>query len=83
MQVYCACIEREIISLLDHPFLPKLYSFSQTPTDVYLITDFCPGGELFALLAKQQMKIFKEDPARFCATEVVIGLECLCTSRII
>ncbi|KAL5713692.1 non-specific serine/threonine protein kinase [Ranunculus cassubicifolius] len=76
-KVHRACIEREIISLLDHPFLPTLYSSFQTPTHVCLITDFCPGGELFALLDKQPMKIFKEDSARFYAAEVVIGLEYL------
>lgn len=29
MQVHRACIEREIISMLDHPFLPTLYSSFQ------------------------------------------------------
>nr|AML79652.1 putative LOV domain-containing protein [Xanthocercis zambesiaca] len=76
-KVHRACVEREIISLLDHPFLPTLYASFQTSTHVCLITDFCPGGELFALLDKQPMKIFKEDSARFYAAEVVIGLEYL------
>nr|AML79013.1 putative LOV domain-containing protein [Maesa lanceolata] len=76
-KVHRACIEREIISLLDHPFLPTLYTSFQTPTHVCLITDFCPGGELFALLDKQPMKIFREESARFYAAEVVIGLEYL------
>nr|AML76606.1 putative LOV domain-containing protein [Bergenia sp. BC-2016] len=76
-KVHRACIEREIISLLDHPFLPTLYTSFQTPTHVCLITDFCSGGELFALLDKQPMKIFKEESARFYAAEVVIGLEYL------
>ncbi|KAJ0246015.1 Phototropin-2 [Hirschfeldia incana] len=72
-----ACIEREIISLLDHPFLPTLYTSFQTSTHVCLITDFCPGGELFALLDIQPMKILSEESARFYAAEVVIGLEYL------
>ncbi|XP_021285889.1 phototropin-2 isoform X3 [Herrania umbratica] len=76
-KVHRACVEREVISLLDHPFLPSLYSSFQTPTHVCLITDFCPGGELFALLDKQPMKFFKEESARFYAAEVVIGLEYL------
>ncbi|KAL6963560.1 Phototropin-2 [Sarracenia purpurea var. burkii] len=76
-KVHRACIEREIISLLDHPFLPTLYTSFQTSTHICLITDFCPGGELFALLDKQPMKIFKEESARFYAAEVVIGLEYL------
>nr|AML77163.1 putative LOV domain-containing protein [Pogostemon sp. BC-2016] len=76
-KVHRACIEREIISLLDHPFLPTLYTSFQTPTHVCLITDFFAGGELFALLDKQPLKMFKEDSARFYAAEVVIGLEYL------
>nr|AML76764.1 putative LOV domain-containing protein [Freycinetia multiflora] len=76
-KVHRACVEREIISLLDHPFLPTLYTSFQTTTHVCLITDFCPGGELFALLDRQPMKIFKEEAARFYAAEVVVGLEYL------
>nr|AML78180.1 putative LOV domain-containing protein [Sideroxylon reclinatum] len=76
-KVHRACIEREIISLLDHPFLPTLYTSFQTSTHVCLITDFCAGGELFGLLDKQPMKIFKEESARFYAAEVVVGLEYL------
>nr|AML78565.1 putative LOV domain-containing protein [Cannabis sativa] len=76
-KVHRACIEREIISFLDHPFLPTLYTSFQTSTHVCLITDFYSGGELFALLDKQPMKNFKEDSARFYAAEVVIGLEYL------
>ncbi|TVU13502.1 hypothetical protein EJB05_40561, partial [Eragrostis curvula] len=70
-QVHRVCVEREIYSLLDHPFLPTLYTSFQTPTHVCLITDFCPGGELFALLDRQPMKIFREESARFYAAEVV------------
>nr|AML76651.1 putative LOV domain-containing protein [Malesherbia fasciculata] len=76
-KVHRACIEREIISLLDHPFLPTLYASFQTSTHVCLITDFCPGGELFSLLDQQPMKLLKEESARFYAAEVVIGLEYL------
>uniref|UniRef100_A0A2P2MC80 non-specific serine/threonine protein kinase n=1 Tax=Rhizophora mucronata TaxID=61149 RepID=A0A2P2MC80_RHIMU len=76
-KVHRACIEREIISLLDHPFLPTLYTSFQTSTHVCLITDFCPGGELFALLDNQPMKLVREESARFYAAEVAVGLEYL------
>ncbi|XP_068651759.1 phototropin-2-like isoform X2 [Aristolochia californica] len=76
-KVHRACIEREISSLLDHPFLSTLYMSFQTSTHVCLITDFCPGGELFALLDRQPMKIFREEAARFYAAEVVVSLEYL------
>nr|AML76452.1 putative LOV domain-containing protein [Manilkara zapota] len=76
-KIHRACIEREIMSLLDHPFLPTLYTSFQTSTHVCLITDFCAGGELFGLLDKQPMKIFNEESARFYAAEVAVGLEYL------
>ncbi len=49
----------------------------QTPTHVCLITDFCPGGELFLLLERQPRKVFSEDVARFFAAEIVVALEYL------
>ncbi|KMZ67980.1 hypothetical protein ZOSMA_2500G00010, partial [Zostera marina] len=47
------------------------------PSHVCLVTDFYSGGELFALLDRQPMKIFDEAAARFYAAEVVVGLEYL------
>ncbi|KAG7011841.1 Phototropin-2 [Cucurbita argyrosperma subsp. argyrosperma] len=76
-KVHRACMEREIISLLDHPFMPTLYSSFQTRTHIFLIMDFCPGGELFTFLDNQPMKMFKEEAAGFYAAEVVIALEYL------
>ncbi|KAF9617777.1 hypothetical protein IFM89_038546 [Coptis chinensis] len=55
----------------------KSFAAKHTATHVCLIIDFCPGGELFALLDKQLMKIFKEESVRFYAAEVLIGLEYL------
>ncbi|KAI3965058.1 hypothetical protein MKX01_013989 [Papaver californicum] len=76
-KVHRACAEREILDLLDHPFLPALYASFQTKTHICLITDYCPGGELFLLLDRQPLKVLKEDAVRFYATEVVIALEYL------
>ncbi|GMN24469.1 hypothetical protein TIFTF001_000577 [Ficus carica] len=76
-KVHRACAEREILDMLDHPFLPALYASFQTKTHVCLITDYCPGGELFMLLDKQPTKVLKEDAVRFYAAEVVVALEYL------
>ncbi|KVI03581.1 PAC motif-containing protein [Cynara cardunculus var. scolymus] len=75
--VHRACAEREILDILDHPFLPALYASFQTQTHVCLITDYCPGGELFMLLDRQPMKVLKEDAVRFYAAEVLVALEYL------
>ncbi len=49
----------------------------QTQTHICLITDFCPGGELFLLLERQPRKVFSEEIARFFAAEIFIALEYL------
>ncbi|XP_015972541.2 phototropin-1-like [Arachis duranensis] len=72
-----ACTEREILDMLDHPFLPALYASFQTKSHVCLITDYCPGGELFLLLDRQPTKVLKEEAARFYAAKVVVALEYL------
>lgn len=58
-----------------HPFIVKLrYSFQDELT-LYLVIDYCPGGELFNAL-KSRGK-FDEDTTRFYAAEVVLGLSYL------
>ncbi|CAM6027758.1 unnamed protein product [Sphagnum balticum] len=76
-KVHRARAEREILAIMDHPFLPTLYASFQTQTHICLITDFCPGGELFLLLERQPRKVFSEEIARFFAAEIVIALEYL------
>nr|AML79503.1 putative LOV domain-containing protein [Woodsia ilvensis] len=76
-KVHRACAEREILAVLDHPFLPTLYASFQTKTHVCLVTDFCPGGELFLLLDRQPSKVFSEETAKFYLAEIVIALEYL------
>ncbi|XWS28918.1 hypothetical protein CRYUN_Cryun25bG0113100 [Craigia yunnanensis] len=76
-KVHRACAEREILDMLDHPFLPALYASFQTKKQICLITDYCPGGELFMLLDRQPMKAMKEEAVRFYAAEVVVALEYL------
>lgn len=69
--------EREILAMMDHPFLPTLYASFQTKTHVCLITDFCPGGDLFLLQDRQPSKTLSEEAASFYAAEVVVALEYL------
>nr|AML79579.1 putative LOV domain-containing protein [Neurachne alopecuroidea] len=76
-KVHRAAAERQIIDMLDHPFLPTLYASFQTKTHICLITDYYSGGELFMLLDRQPMKVLQEDAVRFYAAEVVTALEYL------
>lgn len=69
--------EREILQLLDHPFLPTLYAHFETDRFACLVMEFCPGGDLHALRQRQPGKHFPEHAARFYAAEVLLALEYL------
>ncbi|XP_021671243.2 serine/threonine-protein kinase RHS3 isoform X2 [Hevea brasiliensis] len=69
--------EREILGLLDHPFLPTLYSYFETNKFYCLVMEFCSGGNLHSLRQRQPNKYFTEEAARFYASEVLLALEYL------
>ncbi|CAL5032285.1 unnamed protein product [Urochloa decumbens] len=69
--------EREILQMLDHPFLPTLYSHFTTDNLSCLVMEFCPGGDLHVLRQKQPTRTFSEAAARFYVAEVLLALEYL------
>jgi serine/threonine protein kinase len=50
------------------------YAF-QTKTNLYLVLDYCAGGELFFHLGKEGK--FDERRARFYAAQIILALEYL------
>lgn len=56
--------EREILQILDHPFLPTLYSHITTDKLSCLVMEYCPGGDLHVLRQRQPYKSFSEQAAR-------------------
>ncbi|KAJ4753326.1 Protein kinase [Rhynchospora pubera] len=69
--------EREILQMLDHPFLPTLYAHFITDNLACLVMEFCPGGDLHVLRQKQPTRCFSEPAARFYVAEVLLALEYL------
>ncbi|KAF8076149.1 kinase-like domain-containing protein [Lyophyllum atratum] len=66
--------ERKILQRsLDSPFLVGLKFSFQTDSDLYLVTDFKSGGELFWHLQRETR--FSEERARFYIAELVLALE--------
>lgn len=68
--------ERNILvrtSAAASPFIVGLKFSFQTPTDLYLVTDYMSGGELFWHLQKEGR--FGEDRAKFYIAELVLALE--------
>ncbi|XP_057787716.1 serine/threonine-protein kinase D6PKL2-like [Salvia miltiorrhiza] len=76
-KVVRAQTERDILGLLDHPFLPTLYSHFETDKFSCLLMEFCSGGDLHLLRQRQPGKHFTEQAARFYASEVLLALEYL------
>jgi serine/threonine protein kinase len=66
--------ERKILQRsLESPFLVGLKFSFQTEGDLYLVTDFKSGGELFWHLQKETR--FSEERARFYIAELILALE--------
>lgn len=64
--------ERKVLSVLDHPFIMKMYYAFQTAEKLYLVLDYCPGGELFFHLSRYRR--FQEPVARFYAAELLLAI---------
>ncbi|CAN1860380.1 Serine/threonine-protein kinase KIPK1 [Linum perenne] len=69
--------EREILRMLDHPFLPTLYAHFTSDNLSCLVMEYCPGGDLHVLRQKQLGRCFPEPAARFYVAEVLLALEYL------
>ncbi|XVF55672.1 hypothetical protein PTKIN_Ptkin06aG0055800 [Pterospermum kingtungense] len=69
--------EREILRMLDHPFLPTLYTQFTSDNLSCLVMEYCPGGDLHVLRQRQLGRCFPEPAARFYVAEVLLALEYL------
>ncbi|KAE8666291.1 Protein kinase G11A [Hibiscus syriacus] len=69
--------EKEILRMLDHPFLPTLYTQFTSDNLSCLVMEYCPGGDLHVLRQKQPGRCFPEPAARFYVAEVLLALEYL------
>eukprot|EP01063_Lacrimia_lanifica_P005216 TRINITY_DN12_c0_g2_i1.p1 TRINITY_DN12_c0_g2~~TRINITY_DN12_c0_g2_i1.p1 ORF type:complete len:452 (+),score=211.16 TRINITY_DN12_c0_g2_i1:55-1410(+) len=61
--------EKNILGMIDHPFIVKLHYAFQTKDSLYLILDFLSGGELFYHLS-QVSSVFPERQAKFYAAQI-------------
>ncbi|XP_051114478.1 serine/threonine-protein kinase WAG1-like [Andrographis paniculata] len=69
--------EAQILSTLDHPFLPTLYARLEVSHYTCLLMDYCPNGDLHSLLRKQPRYRLPVQAVRFFAAEVLVALEYL------
>ena len=65
--------ERNVLSYVRHPFIVSLNYAFQTPEKLFLILDYCPGGDLGFQISRE--KRFDEFRAKIFVCEVLLALE--------
>lgn len=65
--------ERMVLEKIKHPFIMNLNYAFQTSISLYMVIDYCPGGELFFHL--QNFQKFNEKITRFYAACILSGLK--------
>ena len=71
-QLRYAITECNVLKQATSPFILTLYYSFQTPENLYMIIDYCPGGDLnFHII----QNLFEEDEARFYISELILGIE--------
>lgn len=68
-----ALTERNVLSYIRHPFIVSLNFAFQTSEKLFLILDYCPGGDLASHLL--QDKHFTEQRAKIYLCEILLALE--------
>ena len=53
-------IEIDILKICQHPYVVKLYDVIETSNTIYLITEYCAGGNLFSYFEKRHFSL--EEP---------------------
>jgi cGMP-dependent protein kinase len=65
--------EKHVMSLLNHPFIVKLYATFKDKDYLYFLLEVCLGGELFTILRARRR--FNEETAKFYAACVILAFE--------
>ena len=68
-----ALTERNVLSAIDHPFIVKLRYAFQNADYLFLVMDYCPGGDLGEYLEEEGR--FSERRAKIYIAEVLLALE--------
>ncbi len=67
--------ERDVLAISNHNFIVKMYFAFQNSKNVFLLLEYCPGGDLGKVLKK--VRNFTEEIARIYICEVLLALEYL------
>ncbi|KAK5153774.1 hypothetical protein LTR04_006170 [Oleoguttula sp. CCFEE 6159] len=72
--------ERNVLAAVaGHPFITTMIASFQDQDTLYMLLDYCPGGEVFSYLRRARR--FNEPTSQFYAAEIVLILEFLHESQ--
>jgi len=74
-------IEKQVLHMMDHPNIIKLFCTFQDSNNLYFALEFAPGGEMFDILTKYGP--FTVEATRFYTAEIINGLEYMHSLNII
>jgi len=80
-QVAHAKTELNVLKSASHPFIVRLHYAFQSAWNLYIVMEYCPGGELFFHLSRAGR--FSERRCRFYAAEILLAIEYLHTLGVI
>ena len=66
--------ERNVLSYPQHPFIVGLRYAFQTKEKLFLILDYCPGGDLARVLSREPKKRFSEERAKMYIAEIILAI---------
>lgn len=72
--------ELKILSSLNFPFIVNLKMAFQNERKLYILTDYCGGGELYYHI--QKVKCFNEKAAKFYISQIILIFEYLHSKKI-
>ena len=73
--------EKDILKLVQHPNVVKLYGTFQDPGNLYLMLEFLSGGEVFSHL--RTVHHFNVDIVRFYAAEILLVIQHLHSHHVV
>lgn len=65
----------ELLLKLDHPNLVKIYDIIEDEKNLYIVQDYCEGGDLFSFIVKN--KLLNENFTKIITKQVLIALNYL------